>query len=309
VVNFGGIGDILPFVPWVAFWAAWLVDAISRVRVRYAPTLAAVSAIVLIAYGQHTLFDQTTLQEPTPSLSFQRQQVREIEKSALVGAGDAIYVTNLAWFLLLGERDNLTQYNFLWSGVPEFVNAEEGSYEPITGVIARREPKLVVLGFRPETHVREAAQQGYRQIAPSSLPSYFANRAEFWVREELTAAGATAELLPRQSDLHAFCDRAIDWSAAGRSAGDLVSVVGPVVAVRPGRTGSTALQLGEPGKFSAILTPRAVAGLGEPPERAYAGNTVCVRGVVDPVLGIPTISVDDTSLIVLLDAASEGRTP
>ena len=301
VVNFGGIGDIFPFVPWVAFWAAWLIDAIVRVSPRYGLVLGALASLLLLGYGQHTLIDQTTLQDPNPTLSFQRAQVRAIEDSALVSEDDPLYVTNLAWFVLLAGRENLTKYNFHWSGVPRFVADETGGSDELYRAIIQRKPKLVVLGFGADSHVVQATEHNYQRIDPGSLPSYFSNRAQYWIRDDLPAAGATADLLLREADLRAFCDEAIDWRSARAEAGNLVSVIGSVVSVRKGRTGSTALELGEPGKFSVLLTPRAVATLGEPPERLYAGKVVCARGVVRPILGVLSITVDDPSLVLTLE--------
>jgi hypothetical protein len=119
------------------------------------------------------------------------------------------------------------------------------------------------------------------------------------IRDDLVTAGATAQLLLSEAGLRVSCAQAIDWQRLVPPG--LATVVGPVVVVRRARGGSAALEIGAPGQFSVILTRRALSSMSVPPEQAYTGKTVCVQGVLRPILGALTVTIDDASAIMVLE--------
>lgn len=299
-INFAGWGDFFPFVPWVAIWAAWLLHGMRRLG----PVAAAgsvLAAVVLVGYGHFTLVDQTRLQAPVQTLGWQRAQIEEIEKSVLLTKNDRLYaVNNMAWYSLLSDHDNTTEFFYTWDGIPNYITDEYGSLTPLTTPLEEGTPKLVVLGFYALPEVRIGTAENYAQIDPNTLPLYFANRAEFWVRKDVLEAGAPVQTLVSESEVQATCEQAVDWQQAGREAGKLTSVSGPVTAVKNGRLGSTSLELGEGKKFFIILDRTALVNLEAPAEQVFDGKTVCARGVVRPQLGIPTITVYDVRSLLLV---------
>ena len=206
----------------------------------------------------------------------------------------------MGWYSLLSEHDNTTEFFYTWDGIPNYILDEYGSYAPLTTALEDGTPKLAILGFYPIPAVRAAAAENYDQIDPQTLPPYFANRAEFWIRKDLVEAGAEVKTLASESEILATCQQPVDWQEASGEAGNTASVAGPVTEVKRGRLGSYSLELGEGRKFFVILDRTALANLEASVEQVFEGKTVCARGVVRPQLGIPTITVFDASALIVV---------
>jgi hypothetical protein len=301
-LNFAGWGDFCPFVPWVAIWSGSLIYTIRRGG-RVAAWGAVVGAAVLIGYAHFTLVDQTRLQSPTQTLSWQRSRIDALEDEVPLLASDLLYaVNNMSWYSLLSDHDNTTEFVYTWDGIPNYILDENGSYAPLTTPLEEGIPKLVILGFYAIPEVRIATAEKYAQIDPATLPAYFANRAEFWIRKDVIEDGSKLQTLASESEVQASCEHPVSWQQAGREAGKITSVSGPVTSIERGRLGSYLLEVGEGKKFFVILDRSALANLEASVEQVFGDKTVCVRGTVRPQLGVATITVyDANSLLIVVE--------
>ena len=188
-VNFTTAADILPLIPWVAFWSAWLIDQLGRQPARWAPGAAAVSAVLLVGYGYHSLPDLVDIGNPTDEGAI----VRGIEQRAHLQPGDPIFVADEAWYLLLSERHHLSRYYTLRGGQYQYAQDREGgTYKALLRPLIEEKPKLVVITrqkdwltqskWRPLQKVYgPILLWSYTLLDPATIPSGFARRADFWV--------------------------------------------------------------------------------------------------------------------------------
>lgn len=299
-LNFAGWGDFFPFVPWVAIWCGWLLHSIRRLG-PIGAALGVIGAVALVCYGHFTLVDQTVLQSPEQTLGWQRDRIDALEDAVPLGESDKIYaVNNMAWYVLLSEHENTTEFLYTWDGIPNYIVDEYGSFAPITAPLEEGTPRLVILGFHAVPEVREAAAANYAQIDPFWLPGYFQNRAEFWIRNDLIGAGSTVQTLAGGSEVQETCLQPVDWQQAGREAGQTASVSGPVTSIKRGKLGSYLLEIGQGKKFFIILDRRALAHLDAPVEQMFEDKTVCARGSVRTQLGAATITVYDANALLIV---------
>lgn len=192
-VNFWTVGDVMPFLPWVAFWGAWLLERMAR-QPRWAPA-AGVAALVLLGYGFHSLPDLTEVGNPPDEMTI----VRDIEQRAHLQPGDPIYVQEEQWYLLLSGRDHLSRYYFLRNGTYKYAEEREGTYEAVSGPVIERKPKLFVMttqanwltqsGWTPLQRIfGPVLLDSYMRLDPQNISSGFSGftrRAEFWVLRPL----------------------------------------------------------------------------------------------------------------------------
>ncbi len=149
-VNFTSEVDIIPFLPWIAFWAGWLLDRVTRQRYVPAEALAVLCAAALLVYGHHGLWDRLPDLRNEGGRSAEQAIVNDIEERAGLVDGDKIYAIGQPWFLLASGRDHVAApYYYPWSGVLDMVREREGFYEALIRPILDSRPKLVVLG--PQT--------------------------------------------------------------------------------------------------------------------------------------------------------------
>ena len=202
-VNFNTTADVIPFVPWIGFWVAWLVDRLARI----APSqrwIAPLAVLALTAYGYDTIFDQQTF----VTIDNGRALVTDIEARAGLEEGDPIYVVNEAWYLLLSERDHLSRYYYTRSQAYAYAEDREGINIALLDPIREEQPKLVVMSRN--TNWGDASKWStvqriyapllltrYHMLDPESMPPSFSRRAEFWVLNaegDALGAGATSGL-------------------------------------------------------------------------------------------------------------------
>ena len=149
-VSFNSAIDIIPFLPWIAFWSGWLLDRVTRQRHVSTEALAVLCAAALLVYGHHGLWDRLPDLRSEGGRSFEQAIVNDIEERAGLVDGDKIYAIDQPWFLVASGRDHVAApYYYLWSGVFNMIREREGFEEALVRPILDSKPKLVVLG--PQT--------------------------------------------------------------------------------------------------------------------------------------------------------------
>ena len=187
-VNFWTAGDVLPFLPWIAFWGAWLLEQPARQPTRWAYWAAVGGALVLLGYGYHSLPDLTDIGNPPDEGAI----VRGIEQRARLQPGDPIYVQEEQWYLLLSERDHLSRYYFVRNAVYKYAEEREGTYEALLRPLIEEKPKLFVMSDQRDWLAQSAWSPlqrifgpillwSYTRLDPASINYGFSSRAEFWV--------------------------------------------------------------------------------------------------------------------------------
>lgn len=238
-VNFTSEVDVLPFLPWVAFWTAFLLDRVSRPMRSAAPMLAIAGTAALFIYGHQGLTDRLPLLTSEGGLSTEKAIVADVERQAGLRDDESIYVMNEPWFLLASGRDHIAPpYYYLWSGVEDLIREREGINATLVRPLLDEQPKLVVLGF-PAVWLhpgdRSDIQQSYagallfnyERLPTSGLRGSFVTRAaNYWVlREEGEQVDPSAQLRAAAS---------IPWLIGGWAASDLRPLLGnPALLQRP----------------------------------------------------------------------------
>ena len=194
-VNFKGEVDIIPLLPWVAFWAAWLLERVSQQMRSAGPAVAAIGMAALLVYGHHGLWDRLPDLTSDDGRAFEQAIVDDVEQRAGLQDGDPIYAINEPWFLLASGRDNVeAQYYYLWGGVQRMIIEREGLDAALVRPIFDTKPKLIVLGPQVRDWLdprdRTLLQQhyialllGYERIPPTGSRgvNVVTRAADYWV--------------------------------------------------------------------------------------------------------------------------------
>lgn len=196
-VNFTTEGDVMPFLPWIAFWIAWLIDRLARAATPI-PIFAPVAALAVMIYGYHTILDQ----RPFVTIDDGRAFVADIEQRAELEDGDPVYMENEAWYLLLSGREHLSRYYYTRSQADAYAQDREGIDAALLRPIREEQPKLIVLSRQNwnDSTKWSSLQRlyapllfaNYHLIDPASLPEGFSLRAEFWARNEVGESAVTS---------------------------------------------------------------------------------------------------------------------
>lgn len=103
------------------------------------------------------------------------------------------------------------------------------------------------------------------------------------------------------------CPGAIPWHEAASHAGERATVEGPVVGTHYAADTSgqpTFLNLGvdypDERRFTALIWGESRGAFPGPPERAYAGRTICVRGTIELYRGVAEIEVRSPEQIAVV---------
>jgi hypothetical protein len=196
-VNFTTEGDVMPFLPWIAFWTAWLIDRAARIAAPV-PLLAPIAAFAIMVYGYHTILDQRTFVTIDDGRAF----VTDIEQRARLEDGDAVYMENEAWYLLLSGREHLSRYYYTRSQAYAYAQDREGIDTALLKPIREEQPKLIVLSRQNwnDSAKWSSLQRlyapllfaSYHLLDPASMPGAFSRRAEFWVRNDVGQSAVTS---------------------------------------------------------------------------------------------------------------------
>jgi hypothetical protein len=107
-----------------------------------------------------------------------------------------------------------------------------------------------------------------------------------------------------------FCADAGDWREAGAEEGSSTTLSGPVVSARYQATAKgkpTFLDVGQPypdtNRLVLLIWGRDRDAFPNPPETAFAGRTVAVRGQVERFRGVAQITLDSPADIEVCTAA------
>ena len=194
-VNFTSEVDIIPFLPWVAFWAAWLLDRVSHQMRSAGPAVAVAGMVTLLVYGHIGLLDRLPHLASDDGRAREQAIIDDIEQRAGLQDDDPIYAIDEPWFLLASGRDNVGgPYYYLWGGVQKMIIEREGLEAALVRPIFDTKPKLVVLGPQLRDWVdprdRTLLQQqyigvllGYEPIppVPGGARVRVSRAADYWV--------------------------------------------------------------------------------------------------------------------------------
>ena len=97
------------------------------------------------------------------------------------------------------------------------------------------------------------------------------------------------------------CLDAVRWQDVRLSVGKEIMARGSVVAIRQAPLGTLILDIGVEGRFAVEIHSAVQATLPLPAQQIYMGKTICVRGTVELLAGVPSIVVTAPDAITLSD--------
>jgi hypothetical protein len=149
LINFQAGPDLIPFIPFIALFAAkFFLDAgrLVRSKIKWlklrpeAPVARiAIVVILLVTFVRAALY-----KFEGPTLKQQDEAFKTV--SQMIGANDKIYVHGMTEILVLLNRPNLNPYVFLDWGADEFAASRKGEqFEAIIDEMETQAPKIVAL--------------------------------------------------------------------------------------------------------------------------------------------------------------------
>lgn len=149
LINFQAGPDLIPFMPFIAIFAAkFFLDAgrVARSNIKWFKVRpdVPVSRVAIVMILAVTCFRAAIYKFQGQTLAQQDEAFKTV--SAMLGANDKIYVHGTTEILVLLNRPNLNPYLFLDWGADEFAAVRKG--EPFAAIIEEMEtqaPKIVAL--------------------------------------------------------------------------------------------------------------------------------------------------------------------
>lgn len=175
LVNFQAGPDLIPFIPFIALFAAkFFLDAgrlmrsrITWFRLRPEVPVARIAIVVILVV---TLVRAALYKIEGPSLKQQDEAFKTV--SQLIGANDKIYVHGMTEILVLLNRPNLNPYVFLDWGADDFAAFRKGEpFEAIINEMESQAPKVVALSrLKVVTHRDEFKRWAEEHYDKLELP-------------------------------------------------------------------------------------------------------------------------------------------
>ena len=151
LINIQGGPDLIPFVPFIGIFAAWLFVQVGRIaarsglagksapRPRFEVIVPGVAMVVILVIG---LYRSAAYRLEGWTLKDQDKAMEDVSK--LLGPDDKIYVHGTVEILTLLGRPNLNPYVFLDWGADEFAAARRrSSFSALIDEMDAQAPKLV----------------------------------------------------------------------------------------------------------------------------------------------------------------------
>jgi len=172
LVNFQAGPDLIPFIPFIAIFAAkFFLDAgrlvRSRIRLfKLRPHLNLARAAILVILSV-TFVRAARYRIEGPTLNQQDEAFKTV--SQLIGPNDKIYVHGMSEMLVLLNRPNLNPYVFLDWGADDFAGLQKGEpFQAIIDEIEAQAPRVVALSrLKVVTHrddFKRWAEEHYNKL-------------------------------------------------------------------------------------------------------------------------------------------------
>jgi hypothetical protein len=158
IINFQNTPDLIPFLPFIGLFAAWLIIEGARVVARLWPrTEFAIPAAAIITIALLIGFRSRNSARAEDELSFQDEEARIV--ASYLGPDDRIYVHGRSELLVLLNKPNLNKYIGLDTGADDYIARNKpNGFSDVINEMEAAAPKVLAITRLRNVHHRDEIQ-------------------------------------------------------------------------------------------------------------------------------------------------------
>lgn len=158
IINFQNTPDLIPFLPFIGLFAAWLIIEGARVVARRWPMAEfAIPATAIIMIALLIGIRSRNSTRPEDKLSFQDEEARIV--ASYLGPDDKIYVHGRSELLVLLKKPNLNKYIGLDTGADDYIARNKpNGFRDVIDEMEEAAPKVLAITRLRNVHHRDEIQ-------------------------------------------------------------------------------------------------------------------------------------------------------